>query len=236
MFMKKVLLFYCIVIMTFSLFVGCSETDADWDFEDLFSDMTYSGVEVGEYITFGKYEQDNNESNGREDIEWLVLDKEDSRVLVISKYGLDARSYHSTKTTWEKSKIREWLNDDFIDSAFTDKEKKQIPTITVSADENSNYSTSPGNATEDQIFLLSIVEAEKYFESDEERMCKPTKYALNEGAYDNEGICCWWLRTPGVYQIAASYVNSGGGVFEHGTEVYNDSRAIRPAMWIDLNS
>ena len=30
-------------------------------------------VQVGTYVTFGSYEQDNDLSNGKEDIEWLVL-------------------------------------------------------------------------------------------------------------------------------------------------------------------
>ena len=33
-------------------------------------------IQIGDYITFGSYEQDNDISNGKEDIEWLVLDRE----------------------------------------------------------------------------------------------------------------------------------------------------------------
>lgn len=51
---------------------------------------TFKEANVGEYVTFGHYEQDNDESNGKEDIEWLVLEKEDDKVLVISKYVLNA--------------------------------------------------------------------------------------------------------------------------------------------------
>lgn len=40
------------------------------------------GAKVGDYITFGKYEQDNDESDGQEDIEWRVLDKQDNKILV----------------------------------------------------------------------------------------------------------------------------------------------------------
>ena len=60
-------------------------------------------IQIGDYITFGSYEQDNDISNGKEDIEWLVLDREDNKILVISKYGLDAKQYNvesnSTSTT-----------------------------------------------------------------------------------------------------------------------------------------
>ena len=34
---------------------------------------------VGDYVTLGVYEQDNVESNGKEPIEWRVLDQQDDR-------------------------------------------------------------------------------------------------------------------------------------------------------------
>ncbi len=88
---------------------------------------------VGSIITFGAYEQDNDLTNGKEPIEWIVLDvdKKTNRALVISRYGLDARAYHSGDwdtqyPTWEKSEIREWLNNDFLSAAFTAEEQKGI--------------------------------------------------------------------------------------------------------------
>ena len=113
-----------------------------------------------------------------------------------------------------------------------------IPTVTVSADENPSYSTNPGNATQDQVFLLSITEAYKYFSSDSARQCKPTEYVVAGGAYVNSsnGNCWWWLRSPGDRQDNAAYVRSGGDVSEHGSNVFIDFSAVRPALWIDLNS
>ena len=46
---------------------------------------------IGDYVTFGMYEQDNDKSNGAEAIEWQVLDKKDGKVLLLSKYALDAK-------------------------------------------------------------------------------------------------------------------------------------------------
>ena len=34
-----------------------------------------NNYEVGDYIIFGSYEQDNNEDNGKELLSWKVLDK-----------------------------------------------------------------------------------------------------------------------------------------------------------------
>lgn len=193
-------------------------------------------VEKGAYITFGEYEQDNNTSNGKEDVKWLVLEIKDGKALVISKYPLDCKPYNTSYTdvTWETCTLRKWLNNDFINAAFSADEKAMIPTVTVSADKNPNYSTNPGNATQDQVFLLSITEANKYFSSDSTRRCKPTDYAVANGAYLNS-TCGWWLRSPGDDQRDAALVYNFGGVSEHGSRVDNDDTAVRPALWIDLS-
>ena len=123
------------------------------------------------------------------------------------------------------------MNNDFINAAFSADEKAMIPTVTVSADKNPNYNTNPGNATQDQVFLLSSTEANKYFSSDSARQCKPTDYAYE--AFD--GHCWWWLRSPGDNQYRAAYVTDDGDVDESGYEV-ECYHAVRPALWIDLNS
>ena len=195
---------------------------------------------VGDYVFFGAYEQDNNTSNGKEDVEWLVLDVKDGKALVISKYALDRQQYNTSYTdvTWETCTLRKWLNNDFINSAFTDNEKAMIPTVTVSADKNPYYSTNPGNETQDQVFLLSITEANKYFSSYSARQCKPTEYAVAGGAYVNSsnGNCNWWLRSPGDLQNNAASVNDGGYFGMYSGNVDNNVYAVRPALWIDLNS
>lgn len=196
-------------------------------------------VVEGEYIKFGAYEQDNNTSNGKEDVEWLVLEVKDGKALVISKYALDCKPYNTNYTdiTWETCTLRKWLNNDFLGSAFSADEKAMIHTVTVSADKNPNYNTNPGNATQDQVFLLSITEANKYFSFDSARQCKSTDYAVANGAWESDsGNCWWWLRSPGDYLYDAAYVSDDGDVSELGYSVYGGSRAVRPALWIDLSS
>lgn len=197
-------------------------------------------IKVGNYIKFGAYKQDNNTFNGKEDIEWLVLEVKDGKALVISKYALDCKPYNTSYTavTWETCTLRKWLNSNFLGVAFSADEKAMIPTVTVSADKNPEYSTNPGNATQDQMFLLSITEANKYFSSDSARQCKPTEYAVAGGAYvsSSNGNCWWWLRSPGGSQYGAAYVGIDGVVNEGGISVLYDNYAVRPALWIDLNS
>ena len=193
-------------------------------------------IRVGDYITFGRYEQDNDLSNGQEEIEWQVLDVQDGKALVISKYGLDCQPYNTEweDVTWETCTLRSWLNNEFINAAFSAEEQEKIPTVTVSADKNLDCDTDPGNATQDQIFLLSIPEVIKYcFSSNAELICTPTDYAVENGVYTNSGACWWWLRSPGYNQVTAASVGTDGGIGS-GADVSDDSHAVRPAMWITL--
>ena len=197
---------------------------------DKYKDEKLKAAQVGDYVFFGAYEQDNNTSNGKEDIEWLVLEVKDGKALVISKYALDCQQYNTSSTgvTWETCSLQKWLNNDFINSAFTADEKAMIPTVTIS---------TPGNATQDQVFLLSITEANEYFSSYITKQCEPTVYVVAGGAYvsSSNGNCWWWLRSRGNNGIYAAYVDQDGDIVEYGTIVDNDNGAVRPALWIDLN-
>ena len=106
----------------------------------------------------------------------------------------------------------------------------------VSADKNPEYDTDPGNDTEDQVFLLSIPEVEKYFKTDDERRCKQTEYARLMGASIYEGYCCWWLRSPGILGEWVTDVQEDGRFDYHGgNSLSNSDFAVRPALWVDLN-
>ena len=197
-------------------------------------------AEVGDTVYFGTYEQDNDTSNGAENIEWQVLAKENNKVLVISKYALDCQQYNTssyTDVTWETCTLRTWLNGTFLNSAFSSSEQSAIAETTVTADKNPKYDTDPGNATTDKVFLLSIDEAEKYFSSDSARVCLPTAYAVANGAYESDsGNCWWWLRSPGFLQHNAAHVRNDGSVGCHGGNVDRGDDAVRPALWINLDS
>ena len=197
----------------------------------------FKSVNVGDTYIFGSYEQDNNKSNGQEDIEWLVLEKEENRILVISKYSLDCKPYHTNyiDVTWETCFLRKWMNNDFINAAFSDDEKAMIPTVTVSDDNNPTYNSNPGKETQDQVFLLSVVEVKHYLRSDSERKCRTTDYTVVNGAWKSDsGNCRWWLRSPGYEQDYAADVADNGYVNDYGYAV-DENKAVRPALWIDLN-
>lgn len=204
-----------------------------------------NNVKKGDLITFGTYEQDNDTANGKEDIQWVVLDQKDDQLLVISRYILDTKKYNETGTrgeeiTWESSTIRKWLNDDFINEAFSDEEQTRIMTIQVKAEINPEYDIDPGNDTNDKIFLPSIEDVcNKYFSSNDERICGATKYAIAQGAatydkyMDGEYVSSvWWLRNPGAGYHDFAEVAYDGFVNKDGVGVLLTAVGVRPMMWI----
>lgn len=199
---------------------------------------------AGSYVTFGNYEQDNNTGNGKEEIEWLVLeyDEANQKALLLSRYGLETKPYNTTNIsiTWEDCTLRTWLNQDFLNTAFTAEEQQAIKITNVSNSKGKGYSgwsTNGGNDTQDKVFLLSYSEAfRKYFISDSERQTKPTEYAKAQGAYENSknGNYWWWLRSPGSSQNYAALVNTAGSRSSKSVNTIGD--AVRPALWLDLTS
>ena len=198
------------------------------------------GASVGDIIEFGSYEQDADAGNGPEPIAWRVLAVEDDRALVISQYALDARPYNTkyVDVTWETCTLRQWLNEDFLNEAFSEEQQEMILLADILNEDNEEFGTVGGENTQDQIFLLSIKDAEKLFDSDEDRMVKATEYAVEQGAYISEGYgertCVWWLRSPGCLSNYAAYVYVDGSLFYLGHGVSLVDFCVRPALWINL--
>ncbi len=194
-------------------------------------------AQAGSCIEFGSYEQDGNLSNGKEPIEWIVLTKEHDSLLVLSKFGLDCCMFNDdfSDVTWETCSLRKWLNDTFLRAAFNQEEQKMIQTSIVIAEGNPDYETYPGNDTRDKVFLVSMVEAENFFPSDESRQCQPTAYALSRKVFQNNSNCCYWLRTSGNNSASAAWVLDSGFVPSCGASVDCDDVAVRPMLRIFLS-
>ena len=196
---------------------------------------------AGNSITLGNYPQ-TTAGNDNTPIEWLVLENDGETALLISRYALDSKTYHNTmrgKITWEQCALRNWLNNEFYNRAFSTEEKQCILQSDVSADKNPKNSTNPGNATKDNVFLLSIVEANKYFKSDDARKCAPTDYAIQQGAYASDSYkvegrraCWWWLRSPGYYSNIAALVLTDGSINYGSVDLSSD--AVRPCVRVRL--
>ena len=67
-------------------------------------------------------------------------------------------------------------------------------------------------------------------------ICKPTDYAIGQGAWTNEdNECWWWLRTIGYPQNCAADIYSKGGYNCAGSNVEEKFDGVRPALWIELD-
>ena len=201
--------------------------------------MAATQYERGDIVTFGSYEQDNNLNNGSEDIEWLVLGitKDGKSMLLISRYCLDCVQFNDEKVgvTWEDSYVREWLNDTFLNEAFTRTEQKRMEVIYSEMLCNPQYGTSGGNSTRDMVTLLSIEEAEALFASDKDRRCGATPYAKRQGTQVYESGAWWRLRSPGQYETSAASVYAGGQIAYAGDSVWDYGCGIRPVIMVSIS-
>ena len=158
-----------------------------------------------------------------EPISWRVLDP--SKGLVLAETIIDAQEYnHFLSAEFEKeywgnadhtyyasnyaeSSIREWLNGDLYNTAFTDSQKNNIKTTHL---ENKSKEVSKYGSpdTDDKIFLLSYydtINPAYGFSSDDssfdtEKSAKGSDYAKAQGLYVSDrsgfvGNSYWWLRT-----------------------------------------
>lgn len=186
-----------------------------------------ASLKVGDTFFLGAFEQDNNNGNGAEAIEWIVLEKTEGRILVISRYLLDCRRYHNNNVnvSWYTCSLRTWLNEDFYQDAFTAAEKERILTF-----------SDPDSAAEDKVFLLSLEQVEQYFTTKSSRICRATKYAVSRNAYVNSstGGSWWLLRTAGVDDQHVVSINSDGAIDYTGGKVADSRGTVRPALWIRI--
>ena len=216
-------------------------------------------------LYFGTYQQssDGNGGYNTDPIKWRVLENADGQLFLLSDQNLDVFQYHTDweEITWERSTMRSWLNgygasennggdsgtdytsDNFISTAFSEKEQKAIAETTVVNDDNPNHNTDGGNNTTDKIFLLSIAEASNssYFANDASRISTNTAYVVDDGKIGGDMYSAgkgdwWWLRSPGISAYYAAGVAGNGDVDNAGFHGDDEDRAVRPAFHLDLNS
>ncbi len=215
------------------------------------SSYDFSKVKKGDTIKFGAYEQDGNFINGQEPIEWIVLKKTKSQIVVLSKYAIDYMPYNKDlgTVTWGTCTLRQWLNKRFYENAFNETEQGMIKKTSIKNKNHPEYKTPGGNSTADKVFLLSQLEmintaygfSKDYDTCDEKRKCAVTDYAMARGAdpsiyektEEDKLSFWWWLRSPGYRDISAVNVGSSGSVDSIGTNAYYDM-GIRPALVINL--
>lgn len=182
--------------------------------------------EIGERVFFGRY--------GGEKISWTVLADTADGALLWTDYCIDAQPYNNgrlEKVSWESCTLRQWLNTEFMDVAFDEKEQKHII--------RSGIENMDCGVTEDCIFILSAAELDAY--AGDNLTGYPTAYAANNGLFVNDGMSsmadrgksCYWIRGnhEGQPSSMADWIDVKGEV-RYNLEISEDEMGgVRPAFW-----
>ncbi|MBO4351261.1 MAG: hypothetical protein J6A01_09995 [Proteobacteria bacterium] len=203
---------------------------------------------VGDIISFGKYPQATSTS---EPIKWRVIDINTSTksVLLLSEYVIDGQKYYNVtdhskaQSKWIPSDLKQWLENDFKNKAFSSLEKVRIDQAKHDSTGNSqvdpnpphNYKNNEG-ANFDNITLLAFKEVLNYLPTDADRKTTATKYALDQ--LGSSSYKCWGTRSPiandslhyfACIDKSGTYETSSGTLT---SEQANYKVAIRPAIWV----
>ena len=187
------------------------------------------GASVGDIVQWGHYDTSPS-MPGKERISWIVLEKDEDSALLISEMGLAGSYYHQhhTEVSWADSDLRALINSDETIGAFS---KYELPDL------------EPIDG--DMISLLTVSEAEKYFESDEDRELIITPVAEAQGTNINElskhhhwdmtsvKTSWWWLRGDSA-SLTAPIVTVDGVISTDEKYVNKPAGAIRPVIRVKI--
>lgn len=208
---------------------------------------------INEYLTInmGSYYYDARKNSKKKPISWIVLEKDEAnnRALLLSTYILDYDkfSYDTKDLTWAKSNLRDFLNGEFLYSAFSDMERKNIIETPLINSPNPVYNTNAGPNTIDKVFALSLDEVKKYFTGYDNLglgyyhgtylSTYNTPYANSKTENFHHD---YYLRTPGSDNDENPLiVNGDNNVYmQEPSLVYYKTHniGVRPAIWVKYNS
>ena len=187
-------------------------------------------------------------------IEWTVLQQQEDGVLVLTNRAIDSQSYDLVQDhiTYEDADIRQWLNEDFYDAAFTATEQKSILTSKVDLNEFGSVYVY------DKLFLLSEddVYSEEYGffykeinedgievqQTNWELLCaRGTDYAaalgIHDPVYEENPYEAYWLRDF-IYSGGSGMSGSGGMIrlYGRGGSGGGSGPGIYVPAYIDIGS
>lgn len=196
-------------------------------------------------LYFGNYYQSDTTGKKKEPIQWRVLEIRGVDAYLIADKNLDTHVYHrdATNTTWENSDIRKWLNEDFLNAAFTKQEQQAIISTTVDNENNPYFHTAGGSQTTDKVLLPSLSDMQnatygfstEFRKKNNARKAQNTAYlAAKQGMHPVTKGDCYWLRTPGYLSTHATRMNENGYGDIYGMSVNTIRYAVRPVIHLDL--
>lgn len=186
-------------------------------------------------------------------IKWRILKISGTKAVLLADRMPDTHPFHNIDedVNWSGSDLRQWLNSEFLDRAFSETERKAIELTSVDNSPNAQYGTNCGSDTHDYVFILSNKEvfasplASDYgFYAgsgidDPARRFRSTLYAKCRGAWwssvtNYRGNSFWFMRTNGYTPSNITYVCDFGYLYNQGTAVTCDDAAVLPAITVDL--
>lgn len=232
-----------------NLSAACSEFHAIVNYKDSYQQiseivknnpsLSIYTAKIGDTVKYGSYEQDGDVENGKEEMEWTVIDIKNNRLFLINNYCIENIAYNDefADITWEECSLREWLNSEFLNTAFTDEESAKIVATRLSNQKNPSFRVPKGGKnTTDRVFVLSYYEAKFYLKSDDMIHVKATEYVKQKHAHFNAetGNAWWWLRTPGSANTSAITNHFTKQYSTIGAQINHSSYTVRPCIWIQL--
>ncbi len=200
----------------------------------------------GNRIAFGSYEQDNDNTNGKEAIEWTVAytftagDKK--RVYLISNECLFVAPYsnESDETTWAESSLRAYLNNEFYSEAFDTDEQGYIYSANLSNLPNSTFpDVDAGPMTSDNVFIPSYADYGTFFDWTLSAVAEftPAAKAALEGIEDKDSYVenSWWMRNPGSSLKNAMVLNNDGEMVTDNGEAVKKLCGVRVGIWVEVD-
>ena len=193
-----------------------SETASDYAVSDSILDKPEITYTYADTVYFGDY----NYGGEKQPIRWRVLKRDGDDLFLMAEQAVGRKLYHDKDedVTWETCTLRQWLNNDFYNEAFSEAEKQAIKYTIVINEDNPVYGTDGGNDTIDKVYIPSVQEL-----MNEDYGFSPNVYPDQRRCRVGQG---YFTRTPGRTQDENASVIYGElnsdflGVSDFENEVY----------------
>ena len=185
----------------------------------------YTAEQGHQYLLFGGYPQE--ERGEAKPIVWKVLGVQDGLAYLMSEKILDVRRVSGDQWNykgWESSELYAWLNEDFLQAAFSMEELKALH-----GDEILGFVSLPS--------VEDLQSKALGFGTDLSRRIYGTPYALTQRglySYSSRGYSPIWTRTPSQQTHAQRATKINGKIGFIGVE--SDDLGVCPVVWLKLDS